>query len=111
VTDLPSLILVAIEDTERLVGYRDDDGRTDRDSWHTRSCGYGQGELMEDCDCKVPAAVLCRCAADRAIVEQYRSLADAPPGTYGIAPVRAELFTVLTHLAEGYGVPIEGDET
>lgn len=46
-----------------------------------------------------PAHVLRDIAAKRAILAQYESLSDAPPGTPGIDIVRAELGTVLLALS------------
>jgi hypothetical protein len=100
VDDLSTRLLTAIEETERLAGYRDDDWRTDPDSWHTRSCGYGQGELMDDCGCEVPAAVLRRCAADRTLVEIAAHSLTAPGSKAAATLARI----VIRQLAEGYGL-------
>lgn len=70
-TDLVSRLLEAIGEVERLAKFEDEDFRTHRDSWHTRACGYGQGELLEECDCPVPSSVLRRCSADRKLVDLH----------------------------------------
>jgi hypothetical protein len=105
VPDLSSLLLAAIEETERLVRYRDEDWRTDQDSWHTRACGYGQGELLDECDCKVPSAVLRRCAADRRRLARHTAL----PRIVGdprcsVCPDLGYPCPELLNLAEGYGI-------
>lgn len=46
------------------------------ESWHTRDCGYGIGEMNNDCTCGVPARVLADVASKRSIVQEvsYMSL-------------------------------------
>ena len=55
-----------------------------------------------------PAAVLRRCAADRRIVETYLAICEAPEIH---ADAFAAMTSVLKDLAEGYGVPLEQEET
>jgi hypothetical protein len=73
-SDIAEKILAAITEREKLAQAEGDDGFSDHESWHTRRCGYGQGEWLEPCDCDVPAAVLRDCAADREIVNHYLGL-------------------------------------
>ena len=113
-TDLVSRLLEAIEQAERLAKFEDEDGRTHPDSWHTRSCGYGQGELMEDCDCEVSSSVLRRCAADRKIVEfwslAYSKFSDFPHPEWD--RIRSNARWTIRKIAEGYGLSDhqEGEE-
>jgi hypothetical protein len=71
--DIAEKIIAAIAEREQLAQAEGDDGFSDHESWHTRRCGYGQGEWLEPCDCAVPAAVLRDCAADREIVTEVTS--------------------------------------
>lgn len=72
--DIAEKLLAAISEREDFAQIKDADGISDPDSWHTRSCGYRQGEWIEPCECDVPAEILRRCAADREIVDHFRHL-------------------------------------
>lgn len=71
---LRAQIAAALELAER----HDEYFKLDSDSWHTRSCGYGQGELLMDCDCEVPAAVLAQCEAHTAILDRWEHVHSEP---------------------------------
>lgn len=61
------------------------------------------------------AAVLRRCSADRKIVERWKAMEEAPLTAYGEpeedTAIRLTLEWVVNRLAEGYGVPLEQEET
>lgn len=66
--DLAEWLTEQVREDMRLVTERTEDGLTLDDSWHTRQCGYYQGEHMVPCDCAVPERVLHDCATKQQVV-------------------------------------------
>jgi hypothetical protein len=111
--DLVARLLAAIQEREDKANEADEDHRTASDSWHTRQCGYAQGEFVDPCECEVPDQVLRLCQAHRKIIDQYQAaktrpdelLAQRAHGSYVLEAEAAlkALHAVILALAEGYG--------
>lgn len=113
--DLVAWLLERIAEDEGLAAGTDDSASTFDgspttlpDSWHTRQCGYAQGELLEGCDCGVPARVLAECDAKRRIinevipkVDQMDDQIEGEWGTYSVGP-HEESWLLLRLLALPY---------
>lgn len=110
-TTLAARVLEAIEAAEQLAKatHPHGDNWAHEESWHTLRCGADWGSQNSECACPVPAAILRRCAADRKILARCEAVQGGGYWEYGDAPILGR--AVLIALAEGYGVPLEQEET
>lgn len=80
--DLAAWLLERIAEDDQLANAREYDGLSVDGSWHTRTCGYRQGEWQEPCDCDVPARIAAECDTKRQLVDLHQRIWLHPGAEY-----------------------------